>query len=297
MSTEADEHRPVLSRPMVARDREETHRAATPLELLFDLVFVVAVAQAASALHHALAEDRIGAGLTGYAMVFFAIWWAWMNFTWFASAYDTDDVPYRLAVFVQMSGALVLAAGVPKALEHRDFAVATLGYVIMRAAAVPQWLRAARADPPRRSACLRFAAGITLVQAGWVARLALPGGWARGGVRPPGGGGAAGADRRRAGHPHALAPAAHRRTLRVVHTDRAGGVDPRRECRGPVRPGHRHRVRASGHDGRRRVADPCTCGRTTPACCTRRSSPWRRWSCSARRSPDSPSWSPAWSWR
>ena len=30
------------------------------------------------------------------SLVFFAIWWAWMNFTWFASAYDTDDVPYRL---------------------------------------------------------------------------------------------------------------------------------------------------------------------------------------------------------
>jgi len=32
--------------------------------------------------------------------VFFAIWWAWMNFTWFASAYDADDVAYRLAVLV-----------------------------------------------------------------------------------------------------------------------------------------------------------------------------------------------------
>jgi low temperature requirement protein LtrA len=31
--------------------------------------------------------------LTSYLIVFFAIWWAWMNFTWFASAYDTDDVP------------------------------------------------------------------------------------------------------------------------------------------------------------------------------------------------------------
>ena len=50
-------------------------------------------------------------------MVFFAIWWAWMNFTWFASAYDCDDVPYRLAVFVQIAGALILAAGVPAMFE------------------------------------------------------------------------------------------------------------------------------------------------------------------------------------
>ena len=52
-------------------------------------------------------------------MVFFAIWWAWMNFTWFASAYDCDDVPYRLTMFVQIAGALILAAGVPAMFEHR----------------------------------------------------------------------------------------------------------------------------------------------------------------------------------
>ena len=84
---------------MVARSPHETHRAATPLELFFDLVFVVAIAQAAGALHHAVAELHAVDGLIGYLMVFFAIWWAWMAFTWFASAYDCDDVPYRLLVF------------------------------------------------------------------------------------------------------------------------------------------------------------------------------------------------------
>lgn len=168
---------PVWHRPMTARDRGQTHRAATPLELLFDLVFVVAVAQAAAGLHHAVAEDHTGEGVLRYAMVFFAIWWAWMNFTWFASAYDTDDIPYRLAVFVQMSGALVLAAGVPRAMEHGDFTTGTLGYVIMRLAAVPQWLRAAHSDPPRRRSALRFAAGIVIVQVCWVLRLMLPASW------------------------------------------------------------------------------------------------------------------------
>jgi low temperature requirement protein LtrA len=168
---------PVWHRPMVARDRTQPHRTATPLELLFDLVYVVAVAQAASGLHHAFAEDHVDSGVLRYAMVFFAIWWAWMNFTWFASAYDTNDIPYRLAVFVQMSGALVLAAGVPRAMNRGDLAIATLGYVIMRLAAVPQWLRAAHSDPARRASCLRFAVGITVVQICWVARLSLPDGW------------------------------------------------------------------------------------------------------------------------
>jgi low temperature requirement protein LtrA len=161
-------------RPMVARATDEEHRSATVLELFFDLCFVVAVAQAASALHDQIAEDHVGDGVVGYAMVFFAIWWAWMNFTWFASAYDTDDVAYRLTTLVQIAGALILAAGVPDAMDGSDFAVITLGYVVMRLAMVTQWLRAAAADPPHRRSSLRFAAGIAVVQLGWVLRLALP---------------------------------------------------------------------------------------------------------------------------
>jgi low temperature requirement protein LtrA len=161
-------------RPMVARPTDEEHRSATVLELFFDLCFVVAVAQAASALHDQIAENHVGDGVVGYAMVFFAIWWAWMNFTWFASAYDTDDVPYRLTTLVQIAGALILAAGVPDAMDGSDFTVITIGYVVMRLAMVTQWLRAAAADPPHRRSSLRFATGIVLLQLGWVLRLALP---------------------------------------------------------------------------------------------------------------------------
>jgi low temperature requirement protein LtrA len=161
---------------MVARQSDEPHRAATPLELFFDLCFVVAVAQAAAQLHHDVADDRIGHAVPSYLMVFFAIWWAWMNFTWFASAYDTDDDVYRITTLVQVTGALVLAAGVPRAFKTADFAVITIGYVIMRLAMVAQWLRVARTDVHRgRRACgRRYAIGIMVVQIGWVLRLWLP---------------------------------------------------------------------------------------------------------------------------
>ncbi|HVS12924.1 MAG TPA: low temperature requirement protein A [Thermoanaerobaculia bacterium] len=162
---------------LAPRSRHEAHRAATPLELFFDLVFVVAIAHAASDLHHAVAGGHVAAGVLSYAMVFFAIWWAWMNFTWFGSAYDSDDVPYRLLTLAQMSGALIVAAGVPEAFAERDFGVVTLGYVVMRLALVPQWLRAARGDALRRDTARRYALGITVVQAGWVALLAAPEPW------------------------------------------------------------------------------------------------------------------------
>ncbi|GAA0641732.1 low temperature requirement protein A [Kutzneria viridogrisea] len=165
-------------RPMSARSMDEQHRVATPLELFFDLCFVVAVSLAASSLHHMLAEAHFGLALLRYAMVFFAIWWAWMNFTWFASAYDTDDGVYRLTTLVQIAGVLIFAAGVPRAFDEGDFGIAVVGYLVMRLAMVSQWLRAARADGPRRRCALRYAGGIVAVQLLWVLWLVLPVSWA-----------------------------------------------------------------------------------------------------------------------
>ncbi len=160
--------------PMTPRSPDEPHRAATPLELLFDLVYVVAVAQAAVQLHHGLAEGQIADTLITYCMAFFGIWWLWMNFTWFASSYDTDDIPYRLLTFMQMTGALILASGAEALFQRHDLTLPVIGYVIVRIAIVIQWLRAARSDPQHRPAALRYAIGISLVQVAWVILLFLP---------------------------------------------------------------------------------------------------------------------------
>ena len=159
---------------MVARDTDEAERVSSPLELLFDLTFVVAVAQVSTALAHAVEEGRGATAVLPFCMVFFAIWWAWINFSWFASAYDTDDVPYRLLTLLQMGGVLVLAAGVPSAFSTGNFFGITLGYFIMRIGLVAQWARAAREDPAGRRTATRYAIGITVVQVGWLLRLLLP---------------------------------------------------------------------------------------------------------------------------
>ncbi|MGK5671932.1 low temperature requirement protein A [Micromonospora sp. URMC 106] len=164
-------------RPMVARRPDEEHRSATPLELFFDLCFVVAVAQAAAGLHHDVVEGHVGDATVSYLRVFFAIWWAWMNVTWFASAYDTDDDVYRITTLVEIAGALVLAAGVPQAFAEGDFTTMTYGYVVIRLAAVVQWSRAAAGDPAHRRTARRYALGVAVVQAGWLARLLLPVDW------------------------------------------------------------------------------------------------------------------------
>jgi low temperature requirement protein LtrA len=166
-------------RRMTGRDPQEQHRVATPLELLFDLTFVIAFGIAASEFSHLLASGHEVAGLLAFLFATFAICWAWINFTWFASAYDTDDWVYRLMTMVQMVGVLILALGLPQffaSIEHGDHvdnSVLVAGYVVMRTALVGQWLRAAQQDPEHRSACLTYAAVVTIVQVGWIGTIFL----------------------------------------------------------------------------------------------------------------------------
>jgi low temperature requirement protein LtrA len=159
---------------MGPRDPHEDHRVASPLELLFDLVFVVAIASAAAELHHGLSTGHYDA-VIGFALVFFAIWWAWMNYAWFASAYDCDDVVYRLLTFAIMAGSLLLAAGVPDLFHDGQSVAVVAGYALMRLAMVALWLRVARGDTPHRTTAMTYAVGITVVQALWIGRLALDG--------------------------------------------------------------------------------------------------------------------------
>jgi low temperature requirement protein LtrA len=147
---------------------------ATPLELFTDLCFVVAVAQASSALHHEISAGHVSRGAVGFAMAFFAIFWAWLNFTWFSSAYDNDDVVYRLLTILQIVGSLMLAAGIPRMITEGRTGIGVAGYVVMRIALVTQWFRVAAGDPPRRRTALRYAYGVMAVQVFWICFLIIP---------------------------------------------------------------------------------------------------------------------------
>jgi low temperature requirement protein LtrA len=166
-------------RRMTGRDPAEGHRSATPLELLFDLTFVVAFAQAADQMAHLVAEGHIAAAITGFSFVMFAVCWAWINFSWFASAFDTDDWFFRVTTMVQMCGVLVLALGIAPVFTSVDEAapldnvVLVAGYVIMRVAMIAQWARVAVQDPSHRSAAFGYIVTIALAQIGWCALVVI----------------------------------------------------------------------------------------------------------------------------
>lgn len=156
--------------PLTPRDPAEPHRAASPLELLFDLVFVVAVSVSSSALAELLADGHPAQAIGSYLMVFFAIWWAWMTVTWFGTSFDTDDWLYRIGVIVQMAGALIIAAGARTGILTGDFTWVVIGYVVLRLVAVPQWIRVAVANPALRRTAVVYALGTVAIQLLWIGR-------------------------------------------------------------------------------------------------------------------------------
>lgn len=165
---------------MSGRDPLEAGRAASTLELLFDLTFVIGFGTAASQFAHYLAEGHVAVAVVGFVFGAFAVAWAWMNWSWFASAYDTDDWAYRLLTLVQMIGTLILSLGLPSLFasidsgEHIDNRTMVSGYVVMRVPMIIQWLRAARADSARRGVCLIYARTIAVAQTGWVVLALAP---------------------------------------------------------------------------------------------------------------------------
>ncbi|HSL11130.1 MAG TPA: low temperature requirement protein A [Actinomycetota bacterium] len=128
-----------LFRPATMRDFDAEDRRVTWLELFFDLIFVAAVASLADGLaHHPTLE-----GLWHFVALFVPVWWAWMAFTWFATAWDNDDVFHRVAMLIGMLLGIVLAAGIPRVLEGNDrlfvtaYAAMMLLLVAMFARVVP----------------------------------------------------------------------------------------------------------------------------------------------------------------
>ncbi|MFF2274531.1 low temperature requirement protein A [Agromyces sp. NPDC058126] len=161
-------------RPMSGRNPDEPHRAVTPLELLYDLTYVIAFAAAADELAHALFVGEVGPGIGAYLFAIFGVSWAWLNFTWFSSAYDNDDALVRAAVVAQMVGVVIFVFGLPVSFEDAAHGASpnnmllVAGYIVMRVPLIALWLRAAREDPAHRRTSVAYAVVIAVAQVGWL---------------------------------------------------------------------------------------------------------------------------------
>jgi low temperature requirement protein LtrA len=135
--------------------REEER--VTPLELFFDLVFVLALTQCTALMSHDPKWETLAQGI----LVLGLLWWAWVGYAWLTSVVDPEEDLARLVMFVAMAALLIVSLCVPRAFGGLalTFAVA---YGVVRAAHIALFAIASRGDPNLRQSVTGLAASTTL---------------------------------------------------------------------------------------------------------------------------------------
>jgi low temperature requirement protein LtrA len=123
--------------------REEER--VTPLELFFDLVFVLALTQCTALM----ADEPTWGGLAKGLLALAVLWWSWVGYAWLTSVVDPEEGAVRLAMFAAMAALLVVALCVPDAFGDLGLAFA-LGYAGVRAAHIALYVLASRDDAAMR---------------------------------------------------------------------------------------------------------------------------------------------------
>jgi low temperature requirement protein LtrA len=130
---------------------ELREKAAHPLELFFDLVFVFAITQVVSLIVHDLSRGGILRG----ALVLALMWWAWTNWTWTSNVVDLEPRAIRVAILVSMLGVFGMAFAVPTAfLGDGDWLA--YGYVLVRVVAAVVFVFGTRHDAAELKAVLSY---------------------------------------------------------------------------------------------------------------------------------------------
>jgi low temperature requirement protein LtrA len=150
-------------------DREPGERHATWVELFFDLVFVVAVAQ----LSHLISNDPSATSFLHYTLLFAPVWFIWVGFTVYADRFDTDDVPHRLLVLAGMAVIAALAVHVDDAFSGGSIPFA-LCSILARAILLAMNVRAMRAVPAARDYIAVYVRGWSAGLLLWIVSLAVP---------------------------------------------------------------------------------------------------------------------------
>ncbi len=152
---------------------EDGERHATWYELYFDLVFVAAVAQLASAL----SREPTLAGFARFAGLFVPIAWAWSGFTFYANRFDTDDVAYRLVKAVAMLAIAAVAISVHSVMRGGHGSVTfAVGYGVTRGCLLVLYARARRhVEGPGRRLIHWYLFGFSAGAAAWLVSIAIPG--------------------------------------------------------------------------------------------------------------------------
>lgn len=147
----------------------QTSRHATWLELFFDLVFVVAIAELAHFLH----DHLDWTGIMSFAVLFVPVWWLWIDFSYYADQFNVEQGFYRIVMLGVMFGMIVLALTVPDALQDGSAQFASV-YAALRLIIVGLYFQAWRLVPESRELTKRYTLSFAIALTLWLASIVLP---------------------------------------------------------------------------------------------------------------------------
>ena len=137
-----------------ARMTLRTEESVKPLELFFDLVFVLAITQCTVLM----ADDPTWEGLARGLLVLGVLWWAWVGYSWLTSVVDPEEGMVRFAIFGAMAALLVVALCVPEAFGDLGLLFAC-AYMVVRLGQTVLLYSAGRDDPGLRRSVVGLAVG------------------------------------------------------------------------------------------------------------------------------------------
>ena len=128
-----------------------------PLELFFDLVFVLALTQCTALM----ADDPTWSGVAKAMLILGVLWWAWGGYAWLTSVVEPEETLARLTIFGAMAAFLVVGLAVPQAFG--DWALLfACGYAVVRVAHIVLFVLASGDDPQLRRSVQALAASTAL---------------------------------------------------------------------------------------------------------------------------------------
>ncbi|HEY8001036.1 MAG: low temperature requirement protein A [Vicinamibacteria bacterium] len=167
MASEARPHVPRITAAMRETDQ------VTPLELFFDLVFVLAITQCTQLM----SDEPTWAGLGKGVLVLAVLWWSWVGYSWLTSVVDPEEDAVRLVMFAAMAGLLLCALCVPEAFGDLGLTFA-LAYGIVRLAQLGLFTIASRGDESLRRSVIGLAIS-TAIGIGLLIVASFLDGWAQ----------------------------------------------------------------------------------------------------------------------
>ena len=172
MSTTTSEGRAPRFNAVLRGDEERV----TPLELFFDLVFVLALTQCTALM----AATPTWRGLAQGLLVLGVLWWSWTGYAWLTSVVDPEEGAVRLVMFLAMAAFLVAALCVPEAFGSEALLFAG-AYAVVRISHILLFLLASRDDPALRHSVLGLAVS-TAIGVGLLVLAAATDDWVQGGL-------------------------------------------------------------------------------------------------------------------